>query len=367
MIYVKCKKTFLRSFLLFCKKSSIFAGNLGIVMYTPLLQEKETEHAIKLIKDTFQSMLATSLKLRRVTAPLFVRSGVGINDDLNGVEKPVTFFASGIGVECEVVHSLAKWKRLKLSEMDEQPGYGIYTDMNAIRTSEQLDELHSLYVDQWDWEKVIAKEDRNVLVLEEHVRLIYQSLLNTEYIVCEHYPIITPFLPKKIRFITSEELLQRYPTLSSKERENAIAKEMGAVFVRGIGGMLSNGEVHDHRAPDYDDWTTIDENAMGLNGDILIWYEPLQKAVEISSMGIRVDREALDKQLTMTGHESWKKYAYHDAILHDRLPHTIGGGIGQSRLCMLLLHKIHIGEVQASVWGEQIIAACKKNNINILQ
>jgi aspartate--ammonia ligase len=251
--------------------------------------------------------------------------------------------------------------------MDEQPGYGLYTDMNAIRTSEQLDELHSLYVDQWDWEKVIAKEDRNVLVLEEHVRLIYQSLLNTEYIVCEHYPIITPFLPKQIGFITSEELLQRYPALSPKERENAIAKEMGAVFVRGIGGTLSNGEAHDHRAPDYDDWTTIDENAMGLNGDILIWYEPLQKAVEISSMGIRVDREALDKQLAVTGHEAWKKYAYHDAVLHDRLPQTIGGGIGQSRLCMLLLHKIHIGEVQASVWGEQIIAACQKNNINILQ
>lgn len=336
-------------------------------MYIPLLKEKETEHAIKLIKDTFQSMIATSLKLRRVTAPLFVQSGMGINDDLNGVEQPVRFVATGIGVQCEIVHSLAKWKRMKLAEMNEQAGYGIYTDMNAIRTAEELDELHSLYVDQWDWEKVITSTDRTTQVLKEHVQLIYQSLLNTEYIVSEHYPEIFPFLPKQISFITAEELLQRHPTLTAKERENAIAKEMGAVFIQGIGNPLSNGEVHDHRAPDYDDWTTVDGNAVGLNGDILIWYEPLQRAVEISSMGVRVNKEALEKQLALTNHEDWKRYAYHNAILHDRLPLTIGGGIGQSRLCMLLLHKMHIGEVQASVWAEQMINDCKNNGINILK
>lgn len=336
-------------------------------MYIPLLQEKETEHAIKLIKDTFQSMLATSLKLRRVTAPLFVQSGIGINDNLNGVEQPVRFMATEIGVECEIVHSLAKWKRMKLADMQEQIGYGIYTDMNAIRTSEQLDELHSLYVDQWDWEKVIDQEDRTTRILEEHVRLIYQSLLNTEYIVCEHYPVLPSFLPKQIHFITAENLLQRYPNLTAKEREKAIAKEVGAVFIQGIGGVLSNGELHDHRAPDYDDWTTIDSSSMGLNGDILIWYEPLQKAVEISSMGIRVDKEALIKQLALTNHQDWQHYAYHQAILQNQLPLTIGGGIGQSRLCMLLLHKIHIGEVQASVWSKQMIDDCKQNNINILQ
>lgn len=336
-------------------------------MYQSLLKEKETEHAIKLIKDTFQSMIATSLKLRRVTAPLFVQSGLGINDDLNGVEQPVKFMAAGIGVECEIVHSLAKWKRMKLAEMNEQPGYGIYTDMNAIRTHEELDELHSLYVDQWDWEKVIEAKDRTTQSLREHVQLIYQSLLNTEYIVCEHYPAIHPFLPKQIYHISAEELLQRYPTLSAKERENAIAKEKGAVFVQGIGGALSNGEAHDHRAPDYDDWTTINGDIVGLNGDILIWYEPLQKAVEISSMGIRVDRTTLAKQLTLTRHEDWQRYAYHDAILHDHLPLTIGGGIGQSRLCMLLLHKVHIGEVQASVWAEEMIDTCKQNGINILK
>lgn len=336
-------------------------------MYTPFIKEKETEHAIKLIKDTFQSMLATSLKLRRVTAPLFVQSGMGINDDLNGVEQPVRFIATGIGVSCEIVHSLAKWKRLKLAEMQEQIGYGIYTDMNAIRTAEELDALHSLYVDQWDWEKVIGDEDRTVNTLEEHVRLIYQSLLNTEYIVCEHYPVLQAFLPKQIHFITSEELLQRYPNMDAKSRENAIAKEMGAVFIRGIGGVLSDGHVHDHRAPDYDDWTSIDGGSAGLNGDILIWYEPLQRAVEISSMGIRVDKTALEKQLALSGHEDWKQYAYHNAILHDQLPLTIGGGIGQSRLCMLLLHKLHIGEVQASVWANDMIKECKINGINILK
>lgn len=337
-------------------------------MYTPLLKEKETEHAIKLIKDTFQSMLATSLKLRRITAPLFVQSGMGINDDLNGTEQPVRFIASSIGMECEIVHSLAKWKRLKLAEMQELPGYGIYTDMNAIRTAETLDALHSIYVDQWDWEKVIQDNDRNTQVLHQHVKLIYQALLNTEYIVGEHYPVLRAYLPKEIHFITSEELLQRYPTLSAKERETAITKEKGAVFISGIGGQLSHGEIHDHRAPDYDDWTTpIGDQSFGLNGDILIWYEPLQQAVEISSMGIRVDKQALLKQLELTGHMDWQSLPYHQAVINGRLPLTIGGGIGQSRLCMLLLQKLHIGEVQASVWSESMIKECKQIGINILQ
>lgn len=338
-----------------------------------MLNKKETEHAIKLIKDTFQSNLSTSLKLRRVTAPLFVKSGLGINDDLSGKETPVRFLASGIQTQCEIVHSLAKWKRMKLAEMSELPEYGIYTDMNAIRTEEQLDELHSLYVDQWDWEKVITAQDRTISTLMEHVKLIYQSLLNTEYLVCEHYPTLQAFLPKDISFITAEELLQRYPYMSAKERENAICKEKGAVFICGIGGALSDGEPHDFRAPDYDDWTTettsdiSDTPITGLNGDILIWYEPLQKAVEISSMGIRVDKEALLKQLEMTHHMDWQDLPYHHAILHNELPLTIGGGIGQSRLCMILLHKLHIGEVQASVWSDTMIADCASKGIHILQ
>lgn len=338
-----------------------------------MLNKKETEHAIKLIKDTFQSNLSTSLKLRRVTAPLFVKSGLGINDDLSGNETPVRFIASSIQTQCEIVHSLAKWKRMKLAEMKELPEYGIYTDMNAIRTEEQLDELHSLYVDQWDWEKVITAQDRTITTLIQHVKLIYQSLLNTEYLVCEHYPTLQAFLPKKIHFITAEELLQRYPDLTAKERENAICQEVGAVFICGIGGSLSNGEPHDFRAPDYDDWTTkttsdfSDTPITGLNGDILIWYEPLQKAVEISSMGIRVDRIALLKQLEMTNHMDWQDFPYHHAILHDELPLTIGGGIGQSRLCMILLHKQHIGEVQASVWSDAMIADCTTKGIHILQ
>lgn len=337
-----------------------------------MLSIKETEHAIKLIKDTFQSYLSTSLKLRRVTAPLFVKSGLGINDDLSGHEVPVRFVADSIHTQCEIVHSLAKWKRLKLGEMNEVAGYGIYTDMNAIRTHEVLDELHSLYVDQWDWEKVITKDERTLTTLFDTVKLIYQALLNTEYLVCEHYPIRHPFLPQQIHFITAEELLQRYPTLSSKERENRICQEYGAVFICGIGGNLSNGEPHDFRAPDYDDWTTSAPTSnmplhSGLNGDILIWYEPLQKAVEISSMGIRVDAAALQQQLALTHHEDWKQYPYHNAILTDQLPLTIGGGIGQSRLCMLLLHKRHIGEVQASVWDKQMLAHCLQQGINILQ
>ena len=335
--------------------------------YKSILDLKETEIAIKIVKDNFERKLAEKLNLLRVSAPLFVQPQTGLNDNLSGFEKAVSFEVHETKDVLEVVQSLAKWKRFALKKYNFEVGSGLYTDMNAIRTSEQLDELHSLYVDQWDWEKVIDASHRTALIWHQHVQLIYQSLLNTEYIVCEHYPQVQPFLPKQIGFITAEELLQRYPDRSAKERENAIAKEMGAVFIQGIGACLSNGEAHDYRAPDYDDWTTVDGNAEGLNGDILIWYEPLQKAVEISSMGVRVDRVALEKQLQLTGHEDWKQYAYHDAILNDRLPLTIGGGIGQSRLCMLLLHKLHIGEVQASVWDEQMIYECKQKGIHILK
>lgn len=328
------------------------------MQYKSLLNEQETEHAIKLIKDTFQINLSTALHLRRVTAPLFVKSGLGLNDNLSGTEQPVSFVIKATGEKAEIVHSLAKWKRYKLGEMHENAGYGLYTDMNAIRTEEDLDELHSLYVDQWDWEKVLTSEQRNKAYLHETVRLIYQALKNTEYIVCEHYPQIQPFLVQEIHFITSEELLQRYPTLNAKQRENAICKDLGAVFIEEIGARLSNGEKHDSRAADYDDWA--------LNGDILIWYEPLQRAVELSSMGIRVDADSMRKQLRIAQNEDWEKRLYHSLVLKNELPLTIGGGIGQSRLCMVLLHKVHIGEIQVSIWPEKMIEDCKNENIPIL-
>ena len=326
--------------------------------YKSLLNEQETEHAIKLIKDTFQINLSTALHLRRVTAPLFVKSGLGLNDNLSGSEQPVTFTVKCTGEKAEIVHSLAKWKRYKLGEMRERAGNGLYTDMNAIRTEENLDELHSLYVDQWDWEKVMRADERNKAYLRKTVGLIYQSIKNTEYIVCEHYPQIKPFLPEDITFITSEELLQKYPDRDSKERENAICREFGAVFVENIGGRLSNGEAHDSRAADYDDWE--------LNGDILIWYPLLEKAVELSSMGIRVDAKSLRKQLHAAHHEDWEKRMYHHMVLHDELPLTIGGGIGQSRLCMVLLHKVHVGEIQVSIWPDEMVEQCGKAGIPIL-
>lgn len=326
--------------------------------YQSLLNEQETEHAIKLIKDTFQINLSTALHLRRVTAPLFVKSGLGLNDNLSGTEQPVSFTVKSTGEKAEIVHSLAKWKRYKLGEMHEKAGYGLYTDMNAIRTEEDLDELHSLYVDQWDWEKVMTAEQRNKTFLHETVRLIYQALKNTEYIVCEHYPQIKPFLADEIHFITSEQLLQKYPNLSAKERENAICKEFGAVFIEEIGAPLSNGQKHDSRAADYDDWA--------LNGDILIWYPPLSKAVELSSMGIRVNAESMRRQLQVAGHEDWEKRLYHSLVLRNELPLTIGGGIGQSRLCMVLLHKVHVGEIQVSIWPDKMVEECRKMNIPIL-
>ena len=328
--------------------------------YKALLDTKQTEQAIKQIKDFFQENLSTELRLSRVTAPLFVLQGLGINDDLNGVERPVTFPIKDLGdAKAEVVHSLAKWKRLTLAEYHIEPGYGIYTDMNAIRADEELDNLHSLYVDQWDWEAVITQEERTLSYLKNVVERIYAAILRTEYLTCETYKEIKPFLPRKIHFIHSEELLQMYPNLSPKEREDAICKKYGAVFIVGIGGKLSDGEKHDGRAPDYDDWSTVAEDGRaGLNGDILIWYPVLERSFELSSMGIRVDQEALLRQLKLEGKADRKQLFFHRQLLDGRLPLSIGGGIGQSRLCMVMLHKAHIGEIQASIWPDDMRAEC---------
>ena len=338
------------------------------VDYKPLLDIQQTEQGIKLIKEFFQMNLSTELRLRRVTAPLFVLKGLGINDDLNGVERPVTFPIKDLGdAKAEVVHSLAKWKRLTLGEYNIEPGYGIYTDMNAIRADEELDNLHSLYVDQWDWEAVMTPGQRNLGFLKDIVRRIYSAIRRTEFLVCERYPEIKPFLPDEIQFIESEELLQMYPDKSAKEREDLIARKYGAVFIIGIGGKLSNGEPHDGRAPDYDDWTTPNgDGCYGLNGDILIWYPTLDRAVELSSMGIRVDKETLLRQLDITGQQCRKELYFHKKLLAGELPLSIGGGIGQSRLCMVLLHKAHLGEIQASIWPDEMLNECARLGMAII-
>lgn len=320
--------------------------------YKALLDLKQTELGIKQIKDFFQQNLSSELRLRRVTAPLFVLKGMGINDDLNGVERAVNFPIKDMNGECaEIVHSLAKWKRLTLADYEICEGYGIYTDMNAIRADEELGNLHSLYVDQWDWEMIISPKDRNLAFLKEVVRRIYAAMVRTEYLVYEMFPVIKPILSNEIKFIHAEELLQKYPDLSEKERENKIAEEYGAVFIIGIGGALSNGKPHDGRSPDYDDWTTKSENGYkGLNGDLLVWNPVLQQAVELSSMGIRVNPEVLMEQLKISGQEARKDLYFHKRLLNGELPQTIGGGIGQSRLCMFYLRKGHIGEIQAGIW-----------------
>ena len=326
--------------------------------YQPLLDMKQTEQGIKLIKEFFQQNISTELRLRRVTAPLFVLKGLGINDDLNGVERAVSFPIKDLGdAQAEVVHSLAKWKRLSLAEYH----------MNAIRADEELDNLHSLYVDQWDWEAVITKEQRTVAYLKNVVERIYAAIRRTEYLTCETYPQIKPFLPEKITFIHAEELLKMYPDKTPKEREDAICEAYGAVFIIGIGGKLSNGEKHDGRAPDYDDWSTVGENGLaGLNGDILIWYPVLGRSFELSSMGIRVDKESLLRQLQLEGKEERETLYFHQKLLHDELPLSIGGGIGQSRLCMVLLHKGHIGEIQASIWPDDMRKECKKLGMTLI-
>ena len=326
--------------------------------YRPALDILQTEIAIKLVKDTFERELAQKLHLARVSAPLFVRKNSGINDDLNGVERPVSFDISDIGEEVEIVHSLAKWKRLALKRYNFGPNTGLYTDMNAIRRDEELDNLHSVYVDQWDWEKIITPETRNEETLRHTVRRVMRALKETEEALHRANPEIEPFISEKVTFLTSQELLDRYPGLSPKERENAAAKEYGTIFVMGIGGALSDGKPHDGRAPDYDDWA--------LNGDILIWYPVLDRAVELSSMGIRVNEESLRRQLALAGCPERAKLPFHEMLLNGKLPLTIGGGIGQSRLCMVLLHKAHIGEVQASIWDDETLKACAADAITLL-
>ena len=330
--------------------------------YKALLDMKQTEQGIKTIKEFFQMNLSTELRLRRVTAPLFVMKGLGINDDLNGVERPVSFPIKDLNeATAEVVHSLAKWKRLTLAEYKIEPGYGVYADMNAIRADEELDNLHSLYVDQWDWEMVMKPGQRNLDFLKSVVTRIYSAILRTEFLVCESYPEIKPFLPEEIHFVHSEDLLAMYPDKTPKEREDLITKEYGAVFIIGIGGKLADGKEHDGRSPDYDDWTTSSTPGhKGLNGDILIWYPVLGRAVELSSMGIRVNKEALLHQLELKGKMERTELYFHKRLLAGELPDSIGGGIGQSRLCMVLLHKAHLGEIQASIWPDSMRKECEE-------
>lgn len=327
-----------------------------------------TEKAIKALKDMFQANLSAQLALLRVTAPMVVLSGTGMNDDLNGVENPVSFEVKGVGgSKAEVVHSLAKWKRIKLSRMNTPVGRGIYTDMNALRPEEDLDNIHSIYVDQWDWEKVIDRSQRNVAFLKSMVRRIYEAIKVTENKLYVEFPQIEPMLPEEIFFIHSEELLQMYPDLTPKERENEITRKHKAVFIIGIGAPLSDGKPHDGRAADYDDWSTPGEDGLhGLNGDLLLWNPVLDMAFEISSMGIRVDASALERQLAMRGEEHKSSLLYHRMLLEGKLPYTIGGGIGQSRLCMFLLRKAHIGEIQSSIWPDDMRLRCHQAGIELV-
>jgi len=336
--------------------------------YSSSLDLRETEKAIRLIKEFFQTNLAFELNLMRVTAPRFVKSFTGINDDLNGIEEPVNFLMKDVNSErAEIVQSLAKWKRLALAQLKLESGEGIYTDMNAIRPDETLDNLHSLYVDQWDWERIITEEQRSVEFLEDVVKKIYSVIKRTEKYICYLYRDIEPILPEEITFYHTEELEELYPDLIPKEREKQICKKHGAVFITGIGHNLKNGHPHDGRAPDYDDWSTVTANGRsGLNGDIVLYYPVLDCAFELSSMGIRVDAEALNRQLQLTGAEARKGLYFHKKLLRNELPLSIGGGIGQSRLCMYYLRKAHIGEIQSSVWPENMLENCQTHNIHLL-
>ncbi len=328
------------------------------VNYASKLTLKETEVAIKTLKDYFETILAERLNLTRVSAPLFVPHQSGLNDNLTGVERPIMFNVPALNSDCEIIHSLAKWKRMALKQYKFETGEGIYTDMNGIRRDETLGNLHSLYVDQWDWEKIITASDRTENYLIEIVENIYTCLKLTEQEIHSLYPALEWELPPKITFLTAQELEDLYPGLSPKEREHAITKDKKAVFLMKIGGKLKSGKPHDERAPDYDDWN--------LNGDILVWHPGLEKALELSSMGIRVDSPTLMHQLKLAGREEWKQFKFHQQLLSGELPLTIGGGIGQSRLCMYFLEKIHIGEVQASIWPESMLRICEENNIELL-
>ena len=335
--------------------------------YHPMLPTEGMEDAIKLLKQTFQAELAEALSLRRVTAPLFVFADSGLNDNLNGVERPVSFPIKDMGDRrAEVVHSLAKWKRMKLAAYRIPPGQGLYTDMNAIRADEELDNIHSLYVDQWDWERTIRPEDRTVEFLSDIVRRIYGALLATEAVTHRAFPHIPPTLPREITFVHAEELRAEFPDLSPKEREREATRRYGAVFIRGIGGPLSDGSRHDGRAPDYDDWSTPTPDGLsGLNGDILVWNAVLDAPLELSSMGIRVDPAALLRQLEMTGCMDRLELPFHRALAAGEMPPAVGGGIGQSRLCMYLLRCAHIGEVQAALWPEVMVARCAEAGVTL--
>ena len=325
--------------------------------YKSLLDIRQTEVAIKKVKDFFERDLAIGLNLTRVSAPLFVSPESGLNDNLNGTERPVSFDTHSSG-ELEIVHSLAKWKRVALKSYGFRVGEGLYTDMIAIRRDEETDNIHSMYVDQWDWEKIISKEQRTVETLKKAVKIIYNSLKHTENYIAYEYEFIGYMLPEHITFVTTQELEDMYPNLSSKEREYEIAKKYGAVFIMQIGGALKSGKIHDGRAPDYDDWS--------LNGDIIVYYPVLDIALELSSMGIRVDEEALERQLKIRGCEDRKELEYHKALLNGELPYTIGGGIGQSRMCMYFLRKAHIGEVQSSNWGSEATRECFEKGVHLL-
>ncbi len=326
--------------------------------YKSILNPRQTQMAIKKVKDFFERDLAIQLDLIRVSAPLFVTSNSGLNDDLNGVERAVRFDIKGVESDAEIVHSLAKWKRNALKEYGFGRDEGLYTDMNAIRRDEDTDNIHSVFVDQWDWERIISKEERTVETLKSTVKKIYAALRHTEKHVADDYAFASRLLPEKITFVTSQELEDKYPDLTAKEREYAAAKEHGAIFLMQIGGALKSGKPHDGRAPDYDDWS--------LNGDIIVYYELLDIALELSSMGIRVDEEALMRQLKIKGCEERAELPFHRALLNGELPYTIGGGIGQSRMCMFFLHKAHIGEVQSSVWDEETLRVCEEAGITLL-
>ena len=335
--------------------------------YQSSLNLHDTQIAIKTVKDFFQQTLAQKLNLLRVSAPVFVNPSSGLNDNLNGVERPVSFDIKGQPENAEIVHSLAKWKRYALQKYGFAHGEGLYTDMIAIRRDEDLDNIHSVYVDQWDWEKIISKEERNMDTLVSTVRAIYSVLRKTEKYMAVQYDYIEEILPREIAFVSTQELVDMYPDLTPKEREYKIVKEKGAVFLMQVGKTLTNGERHDGRAPDYDDYTSNGLNNLpGLNGDLLLWDDVLQRSIELSSMGVRVDREALQRQLKEENEEERLKLYFHKRLMDDTLPLSIGGGIGQSRLCMFYLRKAHIGEIQASIWPEDMRKECEELDIHLI-